>query len=77
MKWFKDIHRSLYLKTEFRSFLPCSKQLALASTVTSLPLCHFSPTLNYKPWLPLLHQLKTVCDVTTLTQQSPTIAEQG
>jgi hypothetical protein len=64
----------------FRSFFPCSKQLALVSMVTSLLLCHFCPTAHYMPCLPLLHQLKTVCDVTMVTQQckqSQTIAEQG
>jgi hypothetical protein len=41
----KDIHRSFITKVSnaFRSFLSYSKQLALVSMVTSLPLCHFLP----------------------------------
>jgi hypothetical protein len=64
----------------FRSFLPYSKQLALVSIVTSLPLCRFCPTVNYMPWLPYLHQVKIVCDVIIVTQQckqSQSTAEQG
>jgi len=60
--------------------LPYSKQLVQVSMVTSLLLCHFCPTVNYMPWLPLLHQLRIVCDVTMVIQQwkqSQTIAEQG
>jgi hypothetical protein len=34
--------------------------------VTSLPLCHFCPTVNYMPWLPQIHQLKIVGDVTQM-----------
>jgi hypothetical protein len=48
--------------------------------VTVLTLCIFLPSVNYIPWLPWLHQLKIVRDVTIETQQckqSQTIAEQG
>jgi hypothetical protein len=60
----KDVHRSFMPKV----------------MVTSLLLCHFCPTAHYMPCLPPLHQLKTVCDVTMVTQQckqSQTTAEQG
>jgi hypothetical protein len=78
-KQFKDIHRSFIPKAtnSFRLFLPYSK-LALVSMVTFL--CRFCSTVNYMPWLPLLHQLKIVCDVPMVTQQCrqfQTIAEQG
>jgi hypothetical protein len=50
-----DIHRSFIPKASnaFRLFLPTST-LALVAMVTSLPLCHFFPTVNYRPWLPQL-----------------------
>jgi hypothetical protein len=63
----------------FRLLLPYSKQLALVAMVTSLPLYRFRPTGNYMLWLPLLHKLKTECDVTMVTQEckrSQTFAEQ-
>jgi hypothetical protein len=33
-------------------FLRYSKQVALMSKATSLPLCRFSPAVDYMPWLP-------------------------
>jgi hypothetical protein len=71
----------LYLKpaTPLGRFCPTIKNSS-GFQVISLPLYRFCTTVNFMPWLPLLHQLKIVCDVTMVNQQckqSQTIAEKG